>query len=461
MRCGRLCKNWGRGWCGRDGDRKDVAREEGEAEREEGREREHESEAERVTVLIAQPTESPGVETASVAPRVFDGIICFGGEDWWYHNRGHYDMQMMREFSRSVPVLYVNSIGMRMPRMGEGQMFARRIARKLRSMKRGFVQVRDTFAVFSPVVAPGRRGMAVSRRLLPAQVRWAAKRAGIRHPLVWVACPPAAETLKGLRPVGLVYQRTDRFEAFKGVDCERIRGYDRQLKAAADVTMFCSRLLFEEERGECRDALYVDHGVDYEHFALAGGGFCGKPATGEPDDVRGMSRPRAGFVGGIDIHTFDPQMFLQVAKALPDVQFVMVGACSLPPDWCGLANVHLLGQRPYEQVAAYMAACDVLIMPWNQSEWIRACNPVKLKEYLAVGRPVVTTRFDELRGYMELGGGVRIADSAAEFAAAIRAAVDDEVDVCALRARVENETWSSKAEQAMERLKQRGLIACR
>ncbi|MEO0662179.1 MAG: hypothetical protein AAFZ87_11625 [Planctomycetota bacterium] len=53
-------------------------------------------------------------------PRTYDGVVCFGGEDWWYHNRAHYDMQMMRELSADLPVLYVNSIGMRVPTPGEG-----------------------------------------------------------------------------------------------------------------------------------------------------------------------------------------------------------------------------------------------------------------------------------------------------------------------------------------------------
>ncbi len=161
--------------------------------------------------------------------------------------------------------------------------------------------------------------------------------------------------------------------------------------------------------------IFIDHGVDYDRFEQAGD----DPAS-EPEDVRPIARPRAGFIGGIDASTFDPALFVEVARSLPSVQFVMVGACSLPEEWCELDNVHLLGQRDYAQVAAYMAACDVLLMPWNRSEWIRACNPVKLKEYLATGRPVVSTSFPELDHY---DGLVRIADGAAAFADAIREAL--------------------------------------
>lgn len=381
-------------------------------------------------------------------PRQFDGIICFGGEDWWYHNRGHYDMQMMRELSRVVPVLYVNSIGMRVPRVGEGAMFARRIARKLRSLRHGLVRVRDRFWVASPLVAPAGMGAGLNRAALAAQVRAFARRAGIRRPLVWVACPPGAEVLDHLHPVGVVYQRTDRFEAFHGVNEQRIKGFDRLLKDRADLTVFCSSWLMGQEAAECRSAEFIDHGCDYAAFAEAG------RRGEEPPDVRGIARPRIGFVGGIDAHTFDAQLFLGVAERVPEAQFVLVGGCSLPEGWCALPNVHLLGKRDYEQVPGYMAACDVLVMPWNRNEWIQACNPVKLKEYLAVGRPVVSTPFPELERFEGL---VEVAGDAGRFAEAVRRAASSPGEADPRRARVELETWESKGTQALHALSQRGL----
>jgi len=402
-----------------------------------------------VSSTIATRKESLAQSEAAPSERICDGVICFGGEDWWYHNRGHYDMQMMRELCSRVPVLYVNSIGMRVPRVGEGRMFLRRVGRKLRSLRRGMVRVRGNFAVYSPFVAPGRLGMAIGGRTLPGQVRRAARRLGIHRPLVWVACPPGAAALEGLRPGAVVYQRTDRFEEYTGVDRGQIESYDRALKSRADITLYCSRYLFEQEAAACADALFVDHGVDYERFERAG-----DDPSSEPADVRGIPRPRAGFVGGVDASTFDPDLFVEVAGSLADVQFVVVGACSLPEGWCDLPNVHFLGQRQYEDVPGYMAACDALLMPWNRSEWIRACNPVKLKEYLATGRPVVSTSFPELAQYEGL---VRVADGAEAFAAAIREALDDPGDAIARRARVPEETWSAKGAAVVAALEERGV----
>ena len=393
--------------------------------------------------------------------RTFDGVICFGGVDWWYHNRGHYDLQMMRELSRVVPVLYVNSIAMRVPKLTEGGgMFFKRVARKLKSLRRGMTVVRDGFGVFSPFAVPGKLGTAVSKAVTPAQIRAKARALGIRRPLVWVACPPAAQFTAALKPVGLVYQRTDRFEAFNGVDPVFIGACSDQLIRESDVVLYCSRSLMLEERDHTPGAVFIDHGVDFEPFRDAGLAAGSPPYRSQatPADVRDLPHPRVGFIGGIDAHTFDPPLFREVAERLPDVQFFLVGACSLPDGWCPLPNVHLLGQRPYEDVAAYMAAADVLIMPWNQSDWIKACNPVKLKEYLAVGRPIVTTDFDELRHYE---GYVSVAKGPAAFAEAIREALDPAHNAAhdpeRGRARVADETWENKGRAALAELAARGL----
>ena len=168
-----------------------------------------------------------------------------------------------------------------------------------------------------------------------------------------------------------------------------------------------------------------------------------------PADVAVLKRPRVGFIGGIDAHTFDPPLFVEVARRLSDVEFALIGGCSLPENWCPLPNVSLLGRKPYDEVARYMAAMDVLIMPWNDSEWIKACNPIKLKEYLAVGRPVVTTDFPALGRYRDL---VRVADGPAAFAAAIRQVLAEPYDAEIARKSVASEGWDAKARYLLESL---------
>lgn len=385
--------------------------------------------------------------------RVFDGIICFGGEDWWYHNRGHYDMRMMRAFSQSAPVLYVNSIGMRTPTPREGAMFAKRVLRKLESVRRGFVRLTRRFGVLTPLSAPGRIGAGLTRGIVERQVRYAAHRMGIARPLVWVACPAARPLVDSLNPQVLVYQRTDRYECFPGVPRRRIAALDRELKARADLTVFCGDVLYRRESTGCRHACLIDHGVEAYRFASAADG-----ELTEPADVATIAHPRVGFIGGIDEHTFDAGLFSDVVRAMPDVQFILVGACSLSDRWRNLENVHHLGQQPLSTVPSYMAACDALIMPWRQNEWIDACNPVKLKEYLATGRPIVSTPFEQLRRYGDL---VQTARDAGEFVTEVRLALNANRSDVVRRRRAAGSGWTEAAGNVLAELSAIGVTAAR
>jgi glycosyltransferase involved in cell wall biosynthesis len=372
-----------------------------------------------------------------VGRKDFDGIICIGGEDWWYHNRGHFDFQIMRRLAQKWPVLFVNSLGVRMPGLSNKGLFAERIARKVRSLARGLVRVENGFWVYSPASIPGETGRRLSHWALAPQIRLAAARAGIFQPLVWMHCPAGAALIDELGAVATVLQRTDRFEAFPEGDGKVIGRQIDALRRAADLVVYAAPHLMEQERGAVRRQLLVTHGVELEAFLRAGNGNGAAPA-----EVAGLPRPRVGFIGGIDAHTFDPELFLEVARRLSDAHFVMIGSCSLPEGWCTLANVSFLGRRPYEAIAGYMAATDALIMPWNESDWIKACNPIKLKEYLAVGRPVVTTDFPALGPWRN---HVRVAGSAPDFAAAVKAALADRYDPGPARLALAGETWDAKA----------------
>lgn len=374
----------------------------------------------------------------------FDGIICIGGEDWWYHNRGHFDFQIMRRIAQTRPVLFVNSLAVRMPSIREKSQFAARMGRKLKSLARGLVRVENNFWVFSPFAVPGPTGAKLTRWALAPQIKLAARRAGIKRPLLWMHCPAGADLMHEIPHQLLVLQRTDRFEAFPEADPEVVGEQIKALKTAADLTVYCNPILMAQEQGEVRRQLLITHGVDLDMFIAAGNARAPGPA-----DIAGVKRPRVGFIGGIDAHTFDPPLFLKVARALPGVNFVMVGGCSLHEGWCELPNVTFTGRKPYDSIATYMAAMDVLIMPWNKSEWIKACNPIKLKEYLAVGRPVVTTDFPALERYRDL---VHVADTPLAFADAIRSALDTPYDATKARTRIASEGWDAKADYLVETL---------
>jgi glycosyltransferase involved in cell wall biosynthesis len=373
-------------------------------------------------------------------------VICFGGEDWWYHNRAHADIQLMRRFARQGRVLYVNSIIMRKPNVGEGRMFLRRLSRKLGSLRRGLVEAEPRFHVYSPVTfpvhhVPGARQL--NQEALRRQIGWAVRKLDMREPVVWVACPAACDAALRLARSALAYQRTDRYEEFPGVERDAIRGFDGRLKAEADVTFYVNRKMMHEEEQQCKRAVFLDHGVDYDLFASA------EEDPAVPEEMQELEHPVVGFFGGIDDHTSDIALVTEAARRATDMTFVFVGSVSADVSGLrALPNVQLLGRRPYEQVPHYGKCFDVAIMPWRQNRWIEACNPIKLKEYLALGKPVVSTPFSELAQY---DGLIYRATDPTNFVAAIRKALaeNNEERRAARRERVKADTWDAKAEEAL------------
>lgn len=376
-------------------------------------------------------------------------ILCFAGQDWWYHNRAHSDFQLMLRIAERRDVLLVNSIGMRVPLPGRSTQFLRRIARKARSMARRLKQPVPSlprFHVFTPLVLP-LYGSPTARRwnaaLVAAQVRAALARLGLARPVAVVTVPTAWDVVTRLPHRRLVFNRSDKYSEFGETHQATIRELERALLTRADAVVYVSHSLLEEERALTGTrALFLDHGVDLEHFKR-------RPPEEEPADLRAIPRPRIGFFGGIDDYVIDFDLLERLAQQVPEAQLVLVGdaTCSMQR-FERYRNVHWLGFRPYAEIPRYGSGFDVAIMPWQRNEWIRGCNPIKLKEYLALGLPIVSTDFPELRRYREL---VRIAGDADEFVEGVRRSLagGGPVPPDQLRARVLDSSWERVAAELL------------
>lgn len=377
-------------------------------------------------------------------------ILCFGGNDWWYHNRNHFDLQILRCCAQYGNSVYVNSIVVQKPDVRQGRKFIRKLVRKARSIFRGLKRSGEGFWVYSPFSLPVhhiRWLRPLNRMLLQFQLRLVTRKLRIQNPVVWVACPAACDVAINMKKNRLVYQRTDCFEEFPGVDTQTVREYDRKLKAAADLTIFVNRILYEEESDKCKKAIYLDHGVDFDTFASA------EKSEDIPSEMRDIEKPIVGFFGQIDDYTVDVGFMEEVVDYLPERSFVFIGEAAMA-DCSGLMakdNVWMLGKKPYEQIPHYGKCFDVAIMPWRQNRWIQACNPIKLKEYLALGKPIVSTPFPELDKYLDV---VYEAKTPEEFADCIKKAHSENSPelVAKRRQKVTQASWGSKAELVLREL---------
>lgn len=375
--------------------------------------------------------------------------ICFGGNDWWYHNRGHIDFQLMRCYAKRGTVVYINSIVMQKPNLIQGRKFIEKLIRKTKSIFKGLRKVHTDFWVYSPVSLPVQHvkwAKPLNEMLLQFQIWRVAHRMRIHYPIVWVVCPTACDIAMKMRKGKMVYLRTDVYELFPNLNSQIIKDYDRKLKANADLTLFVSNTLFHEESSQCKKALYLDHGVDYEMFASA------DKNPSKLADIENINRPVIGYFGAIDGHTVDYELISKVAELLPEMSFVFIGKSDVQDQGLPMRkNIWVLGYKPYELIPPYGKCFDVAIMPWRQTQWIEKCNPIKLKEYLALGKPIVSTPFKELENYIDV---VYVAKTSEDFAGCIKRALceDNSDHVAARRKRVEKATWDSKAQLVLEEL---------
>jgi GT2 family glycosyltransferase/glycosyltransferase involved in cell wall biosynthesis len=372
--------------------------------------------------------------------------LCFAAQDWWYHNTAHSDFQLMRSVAERRTVLVVNSIGMRMPTPGRSTHVTRRVLRKLRSVaklvRRPLPEL-PNFHVMSPLPLP-LYGSPVTRAInaafVRAQVRLVCLLLGIAKPVIMVTIPTAWDVVRPMRRSALVYNRSDRHSDFPEGDRGTLEAMEQQLLEHSDSVLYVSRSLMEEERTSTGNrAAFLDHGVDVDHFRP-------RPESEQPADIRRIPGPRIGFFGALDDFLVDFDLLEHLAAALPDASLVLIGDATYPMErLTAYGNVHWLGRRPYEEIPAYGSAFDVALMPWVDSPWIHRANPIKLKEYLALGLPVVSTEFAELDGYRDR---VRTATDPAGFVAAVRESLEigPLLDPDKLRESVLGYSWHSRAE---------------
>jgi glycosyltransferase involved in cell wall biosynthesis len=241
--------------------------------------------------------------------------------------------------------------------------------------------------------------------------------------VLWYYTPMSLDYSGHLRAERIVYDCMDELSAFRFCPPQLVER-ERQLLARADVVFTGGMSLYESKRRHHPNVHGCPSSVDIAHFAQA------RQVLPEPADLAGITPgPRLGFFGVID-ERFDVDLLAQLAAARPHWQFILIGPVVKidPATVPTLPNVHLLGGKRYDELPAYLAHWDVALMPFAMNESTRFISPTKTPEYLAGGRPVVSTPIaDVVREYGDCPA-VRIASDAAGFVSAIEAALQDRLD---------------------------------
>ncbi|MBT2794578.1 glycosyltransferase family 1 protein [Paraburkholderia strydomiana] len=217
----------------------------------------------------------------------------------------------------------------------------------------------------------------------------------------------------------VVYDCMDELSAFKSAP-PQLAEREARLMRKANVVFTGGQSLYELKRRFHHNVHAFPSSVDVAHFEQA----C--KAQAQPRDQEAIPGPRLGFYGVLD-ERFDAALIAALAAARPDWQFVMLGPVVKldPADLPQAPNIHYLGQKPYDELPRYLAGWDVALMPFAANASTRYISPTKTPEYLAAGRPVVSTPIADVVSRYEDSGVVRIARDASEFERAIEHALAD------------------------------------
>ncbi len=234
----------------------------------------------------------------------------------------------------------------------------------------------------------------------------------VHDPILWFYTPPALEFADHLIGRPVVYDCMDELSAFSGAD-PNLPEWERKLLSRSTLVFTGGASLFEAKQRLHPHVHLFPSGVDAGHFIPA------RSHLPEPTDLAGIPHPRLGFYGVLD-ERLDQDLLAEVADLRPAMQFVLVGPTAKIDPAClpQRPNLHYLGPKPYAALPAYLAHWDVALMPFAMNDSTRFISPTKTPEYLAAGRPVVSTPIlDVVRHYGALRG-VQIAADAPAFAAA-------------------------------------------
>ena len=342
--------------------------------------------------------------------------VVYFGNDWFAENRTS-SHHIARRLAGIVPVLYIDTPGIRAPQASARDL--RKLWRKLSKLFAPPLRVNERLHVMTMPQIPFRRLPLIgplNRFLGRFLVRRAIHKLGFRSLISWFVVPHPGALAGNLGERLTVYYCIDDYAAFPGVDAEAIRRMDEALTRAADTVFVASPALLDAKRAANPEVHFSPHGVDVEMFAQAS-----DPRTEPAEATRQLRHPVIGYFGSLG-EWIDFDLLLYLARSRPQWTFLLVGYASAElGELKQCPNVTLAGPQPYELLPRWAKAFDVAIIPYRLTRQVKNANPLKLREYLATGKPVVSVTTPETARFASV---VHLADTPETYLQAIETALE-------------------------------------
>ena len=362
-------------------------------------------------------------------------------DDWGRHpfSCQHLMEQFLKAGNR---ILWVNTIGLRTPRLTIYDI--KRSFQKITSWLRPAqpsttAPLPPNLRIVAPVMLPFNTFAPVrtcNRMSVTRTVRAAMEDMGMTAPILLATVPNAADYLGAFGESLVVYYCVDDFTLWPGMNQpEMVRAMEEAMLDRADLVVTTSTALQQSRaRGQTTPKI-LTHGVDIEHFSR-------RPSCC-PAEIANISKPILGFYGLID-QRLDSDLVCALLAKRPEWQWVFIGNSLIPLDTLKkFPNFHHVEAVDYARLPDFAASFAAAFLPYRVNAQTASINPLKLREYIATGKPVIATPLPEA---INLAPAVTIASDAASFVACIERALQDNTPAEVRRAAVQGETWPDKAE---------------
>ena len=377
-----------------------------------------------------------------------ENIICFSLMEWGDNPVSH--MQIMARLGKYNKVLYVETAGNRAPSARE----IKRVIRRLKNWLKGPRKQKQALGlsdiyVYSPLAIPFHRIpfiKTINNIILRLTFRLLVAKMQMHRPILWFNNPRFANLVGTLNEKCFIYHCVDELSTHEIADAEDFVAMEEKLLKGANLVLIAGRELYLKKRIYNRNTYRMPNAANVEHI-----GKSLLETTPVAPDINAIKHPVIGYVGTLATWV-DFQLIKQIALAHPEWAIVLIGYVSALTDVQSvkelepLSNVHLLGRKDYHELPNYYKAFDVCIVPFLLNEHIMYCNPTKIYEYLATGKPIVSTDFPSAREFECL---IRIAKDQEDFIHHIEKALSEE-DPRLVEARLEEakkHSWDARVEK--------------
>lgn len=355
---------------------------------------------------------------------------------------------LFRHISKNNSVLWVNTIGMRIPKFNKRD--ALKAILKIKKMIPGLwasgkaPAVTQKIRVCQPPMLPFLNIPAIrffNKKSVVYQVQKQLKSLNMNYPVIVVTAPNACDYIDHFNKSSVVYYCVDDFSEWPGLDKNLVKAMESELIKKSDIFIATSQNLYKKLESQGKQVNLLTHGVDIEFFSSA--------QENEHYLLENIPKPRVGYFGLFDDRS-DKNLLIEIARLLPDISFVITG--DIETDISQLEkikNVYFTSSIPYVELPQMVKGYDICMLPYKINKLTDSIQPLKFKEYLATGKPIISTPIKEA---LELGDYMSIANTATDWAVSIRSNLNGLPSSRKNKRTlfIKSESWLNKSEQFLQ-----------